>query len=347
MKQIDAIIGEVLEGGWEVRESFSGYTGHFSGGYIAVNVKSDEKAFLKVCDLDVARNMPGDFLENIKILTDTFIFERDLLKECGSRKLKRVVKAYGYGDLPLSNTQFPIPYIIFEYAENIAKSVLQLSETLDHAILLRYLHGVFLGIQQLHAAGIAHQDIKPSNVLVFEGDTSKIADLGRASKMGSTIHHDSHIFPGDRAYAPPEFAYGQVSQDWNERRFASDLYMLGSLIIYFYTEVQLTIYWRQNIPSELKPAKMWRHYEQVIPALHDCFSNMYDVLEPRLAEEFREPMMEMVRQLTNADPKLRGYPKFRQRQGNSYNLEPYVSKLGSLAKRAEYMMSEKLVLNNG
>src|SRR5205823_2049082 len=66
------------------------------------------------------------------------------------------------------------------------------------------LHHIATGLYQLHSAEVAHQDLKPSNILVFEGSTSKIADLGCASVKGVASPRDSAAFAGDRTYAPTD-----------------------------------------------------------------------------------------------------------------------------------------------
>ena len=68
----------------------------------------------------------------------------------------------------MTTTPIPIPYVIFEYADEVSKEKKELiQENIDIAVTLKILHGVFLGIRELHTNGIAHQDIKPSNVLIF------------------------------------------------------------------------------------------------------------------------------------------------------------------------------------
>ena len=47
----------------------------------------------------------------------------------------------------------------------------------------RTLHHIAVGLQQLHGEGIAHQDLKPSNVLFFETFGAKLADLGCADTL--------------------------------------------------------------------------------------------------------------------------------------------------------------------
>ena len=64
-----------------------------------------------------------------------------------------------------------------------------------------------VGLKQLHGIKISHQDLKPSNVLLYnEGFVSKIGDLGRSLCADIDAPHDNGInFPGDFTYAPPEY----------------------------------------------------------------------------------------------------------------------------------------------
>src|SRR5262249_27237780 len=114
------------------------------------------------------------------------------------------------------------------------RKYLDVAARFDSAWVLRSLHHVATGLRQLHSAGIAHQDVKPSNVLVFDAKISKVADLGRASSQGESPPHEDHHIAGDPEYAPPELCYHHVVPDWNQRRLGCDAYLLGSMVVFFF-----------------------------------------------------------------------------------------------------------------
>ncbi len=52
------------------------------------------------------------------------------------------------------------------------------TEKVDHLRMLRVLEAVGRGLAQIHAAGLAHADFKPDNVLLLPGDEVRIIDFG-------------------------------------------------------------------------------------------------------------------------------------------------------------------------
>jgi eukaryotic-like serine/threonine-protein kinase len=142
--------------------------------------------------------------------------------------MDRVIRAIGDGTAVVDNGPLGrVPYIIFELAEGDARSHLAALSSVDVAWKLRSLHDTATGLRQLHTAGIAHQDLKPSNILVI-GGASKLADLGRASHASISGPSDEVVFAGDNAYAPPELMYGHVDPGFAARRFGADFYLLGA-----------------------------------------------------------------------------------------------------------------------
>src|ERR687892_267014 len=59
---------------------------------------------------------------------------------------------------------------------------------------------------------------KPSNVLLFDGDESKLGDLGRAAAQGYEPPHEDSYIAGDQTYAPPELLYHHMDPEWSRRR---------------------------------------------------------------------------------------------------------------------------------
>jgi len=54
---------------------------------------------------------------------------------------------------------------------------------LPHDAMQMFAHGICSGVSHIHSMGVAHQDLKSSNVLVFSDLTLKICDFGLARKM--------------------------------------------------------------------------------------------------------------------------------------------------------------------
>ena len=211
--------------------------GCFSVCYIVEDIKG-KKAFLKALDFSKAFK-EIDPIFALKILTEAYYFEREVLTKCRNEKLDHVVLAIDDGIVRFSDGGV-VPYLIFELADGDVRRQASVSEQFSIAWSLRSLHHIAVGLKQLHGQGIAHQDLKPSNVLVFNGDTSKIGDFGRSAYKGHAPPHENNPIPGDPTYAPPELLYGYMNSDWNSRRFGCDAYLLGSMTIFFFLGVGAT-----------------------------------------------------------------------------------------------------------
>ena len=84
------------------------------------------------------------------------------------------------------------------------------------ASAIKYLH-------QLKEGAVIYRDIKPSNVIVSEGDIARLVDFGSARRYNERKDNDT-IYTGTIGYAPPEqFGLGQTGP-------YSDIYSLGVLM---------------------------------------------------------------------------------------------------------------------
>ena len=264
------LLGLSLEGGWTVTEKVSlnpdTTGGAWSEGYVVVD-SNDRRGFLKAMDFSKAL-LSHDRVAMLNLLTSAYLFETELLKRCLTSRLNRIVRPLAFGKVMVDESSLigEVDYVIFELADrgDIRKHLDAQLKT-DTAFLLRTLHHISAGLEQLHGQGIAHQDLKPSNVLVFhEGDT-KLADLGRAAAKGLQSPHDRSKIAGDRGYAPPELLYGSVPQDWNKRRFGCDAYLLGSMAVFLVTGCSMT----SLLGDHLKPSQHWTQwpgtFNEVLP----------------------------------------------------------------------------------
>lgn len=328
--------GKLLGGDWKVREKIAlpdDHTGStFSVGYL-VEDSSGSRAFCKALDFSAAMGSPDDLLGLLK----AYIFERDLYISCRDRRMDHILLVLDHGSIQLNPAESSsvVHYLIFELADGDIRKHLRVSKGLDVAWRLRSIHEIAVGLQQLHGAEIAHQDLKPSNVMVFDSLTSKLGDLGRASvNGGGAQRHDVFQIAGDPSYAPPELIYGFVSPDWRVRRVACDLYHLGSMIAFIFGGASLTAMWLAELPREMQPDRYTGTYEDALPFARDAISKAIARLEATFPEAERADLVELVRYLSEPEPSRRGHPLDHAGTGDRYSLQRIVTRLDFLAKRA-------------
>ena len=227
------LVGRTLTNGWVVEHLVDGRPdstgGHFSTSYV-VRSPNGRKAFLKAMDYRRALTAP-DPARELQTMTAAYNFEREVLAQCRANNLTRIVRVLDDGTVAPGDgdPSGVVQYLIFELARGDIRSVVSFGKALDHAWILRTIHQSAAALRQLHAAQMAHQDLKPSNILVFPQNHSKLADLGRSAHRQIASPTDDYVVPGDTTYAPPELLYGYLHPEWEVRRIAADLYLLGSL----------------------------------------------------------------------------------------------------------------------
>lgn len=333
--------GLTLDGGYRVATLLprkpQATGGNFSQCYV-VTTLDGKHAFLKALDFHAAFANQNDTMRVIEDITTLFNFERNLLEECAERRMDRVVRAIASGTVRVDsgNPFSVVPYLIFEKADSDIR--VQLDESLGDSLSgkLRALHHVATGLKQLHSADIAHQDLKPSNVLVFFVSSlltvSKVADLGRASRAGNPSPYDDHAWAGDPNYAPPEVLYSFLDPDWSKRRIAADMYMLGGLLSFLFCRTTAVAALFHALPLEFCPSNWNESFEDALPYLQNAFANTIADFASSVPEKLREEIVPIYRQLCNPDPRMRGFPGT---QINRNALERYLSSLDLMASRAK------------
>lgn len=341
----DFCSAEYLEGlelpnGWKVlsRISPSATGGNFGISYLVErqNGTNVQRAFLKALSLrQLAKE--ADFARALEQHVAAFNFERDTLELCRSRRMRRVAQVLDAGQHKMPNQTIPVCYIIFELADaGDVRKHLSLVKQFNLAWTLRTLHQVAVGMKQLHTHGIAHQDVKPSNVLLFEAFGAKIGDLGCADlkENPSKSPRGAFRFAGDPSYAPPELFYNEISLDWSVRRLGCDLYLLGSLIVFFFTGgASMTALLRKKIAPPHSPSTWPHDYRTVLPYVRNSFEKALEELEPSIPASVRSDVMQLIRCLCDPDPKRRGFLDILPAQ---FDLQRIVSKFDLLASKAEY-----------
>ena len=209
-----------LGNGWKVTTKVPKQPGS-TGGCFSVSYfvekaerKSKNRAFLKALNFRSLAVAP-DFARAVQQHTAAFNFERDTLKLCNEKGLRRVARILEAGEFRPPNSSLPVCYIIFELADGDVRQQLSKLTAFNLAWTLRTLHHISVGLSQLHTHGIAHQDLKPSNVLFFDTFGAKIGDLGCADTADQPSQSPRGKLPiaGDPSYAPPELFYNEFSSD--------------------------------------------------------------------------------------------------------------------------------------
>jgi eukaryotic-like serine/threonine-protein kinase len=329
--------GLTLPGGWKIGNKYvrtDGLSaGRYSIGYFVE--RNGQKGFLKAIDYSRAAKSP-DIPKAMLELTQAFQFERDVLNQCANHHMDRVISPRDQGEVTVDTSILGrVNYLIFDLADGDVRNTLAAIETSEIVWRLRALHHITTGLCQLHGAGIAHQDVKPSNVLTF-GQISKVADLGSVSINSGMGPRDAEPCKGDKAYAPPELLYGQINPEFNVRRFGCDCYLLGSLVVFFFSGVGMTCSILSHLAPELHP-KVWSGtYKEVLPYVQDAFGkSVGDFAQEIDITSLGSELVEIVRHLCQPDPLQRGHPTARAGPfGNPYSLERYRTQFDLLASRA-------------
>lgn len=149
-------------------------------------------------------------------------------------------------------------------------------------------------LEYLHSRGIVHRDIKPSNLMLENGTTVKLMDLGIA-RMNGGNKFSSFGFIGTPQYAAPE----QILRDSTnaEINATTDLYSLG---ITFYEFITGTNPMNSGVDSETLSNQVTKKlpYNKAIPnRLFKVISRATEkdpVKRYQSAREFKEAIMDAV-----------------------------------------------------
>jgi eukaryotic-like serine/threonine-protein kinase len=132
-----------------------------------------------------------------------------------------IARVYDYGE----SSEFGGAYLVMELVNGEPLSaILARAGRLSPDATLDIIGQAARALDAAHQAGIVHRDIKPGNLLVASGGTTKITDFGIATAMAAAqASHltETGMVMGTAMYVSPEQATGAPVTD------ASDIYSLG------------------------------------------------------------------------------------------------------------------------
>jgi predicted Ser/Thr protein kinase len=141
--------------------------------------------------------------------------------EAASRlRHERCVRAYDFG------ADDGHVYIAYEYVRGRTLRELIRSDELDDAAAVELSAQILEGLAHAHRHGIVHRDVKPSNVLVEDGDglSARVLDFGLAQFDEADTLTAVGDVPGTLAYISPE------RLDGSEASERSDVWAVGVIL---------------------------------------------------------------------------------------------------------------------
>ncbi|KFK31118.1 hypothetical protein AALP_AA6G070300 [Arabis alpina] len=130
----------------------------------------------------------------------------------------------------------------------------------EESMVVKYTREILLGLEYIHSMGIAHCDVKGSNVVVSEKGEAKIADFGCSRRVNTGF--ESTIM-GTPAFMAPEVARGE------KQGKESDIWAVGCTVIEMVTgsppwkeEEPVSVLYRVGSPTSVTDQMYWRSVEE-------------------------------------------------------------------------------------
>lgn len=317
-----------------------------------------KKAIMKVIDSEKCNNGPlEDGIGRNELIsreTTAFNYEQKAARQCAGLHMNNVISYLDSGETEVDGYLIPtVTYIVYELSEGKIGDFLVFSSmasfVADLGVLkdkLWSLHEVAKGIKQLHTNLIAHHNITPHSIEVFDDNSKfKLGDLHHSKSQKEDLQspENAKLFNGDLTFAPPEVFFAYKIPDEMAAYYQVDTYMLGNLIVYYLTGLNMTTLLNRYLPYTLKEwAKNGANYMAVQPDITNAFCKILAVLREAISiDELREPIIKMIECLCNPDPDRRGYPGgFKSSKANA-DLQRIITKLDILYDKAELLLYKK------
>lgn len=339
---VHALEGRTLKSGWEVIEKTKikpgGSGGNFSVCYI---VKKDNQiGFLKAINTLTFLRAEDDQSKAQADMLNTYNFEKEILSRCKNRNLTKVSKLLEASFENISGFLIPgVYYMVFEKADSDVREHINFTTLVDNSWKLRSLHNIATGIKQLHSIQVSHQDLKPSNVFIFDNGISKVGDLGRALSHDLNAPHSSYDFSGDIRYAPPEVFHKYVLSEWKDKVFAIDCFLLGSMASFYFTGQSMIALLGSKVNPSINILTL--DFENALPYWINAFEESLLVIEEHTKDiDGQDKLLEAIKMLCYPDPRKRGHIKNLKEIGNNYQMDRFVEIFNFLAKKAEYKITK-------
>jgi predicted Ser/Thr protein kinase len=181
-----------------------------SGGMAIVWLARDTKL-----DRDVAIKILSDVLSAAPGFRQRFDREA---RTAANLSHPNLVRIYDYG------AEEDRPYLVMEYIDGETLAERTAGRSLEEEAGERLARELLGALSVIHAAGVIHRDVKPSNVLLDRAGSAHLTDFGIAQTGDATkLTETGHVI-GTRGYMAPEVLEG------GDATARSDLYSCGVVL---------------------------------------------------------------------------------------------------------------------
>lgn len=179
-----------------------------------------------MADVYMAKDILLDRVVAVKILHSNFAEDNDFIirfrheaQSAGKLTHPNIVGIYDVG------CDGDIHYIVMEYVEGeTLKQYIQSHPNIPIDTAVRIAIDIGNALEEAHANGIIHCDIKPHNILLTETGKVKVTDFGIARAINSSTVIDKQSILGSVHYLSPEQAAG------DKITAKTDIYSLGIVL---------------------------------------------------------------------------------------------------------------------
>ena len=240
-------VGRLLDGRYRVESLIA--TGGMATVYLGTDTRLDRTVALKIMHAELAND--EDFVRR-------FVGEA---RSVARLSHPNVVGVYDQG------ADGRTLYLAMEYVPGrTLRDLLNERGSLPPREALDIMEGVLGGLGAAHAAGLAHRDVKPENVLLGAAHAVKVADFGLARMLAGTSHTKTGMLIGTAAYLAPE----QVSQGVADAR--TDVYAAGIMLFEMLTG-------QQPHTADTPLAVAYKHVNEAVPLPSQLVDGIPPVLD--------------------------------------------------------------------
>ena len=284
--------------------------------------KNQELRFLKAIDYASLFRLEGkEIVHEPHKFSVAFKNEKLVNRICSDDNMSKVTKCFENGEICLPNhasENEKVRYLLFEKAERDLDKLMA-TKQIDPVTQMVALRDAFEGIWQLHNSNIAHQDLKPANILDFGSNSFKVCDLGRSTIKDKPFYNKKCLRLGSKTISPPEILYEPKSDfidySFEVRRFGVDYFSLGSLTAFLFagTDVNSLLY--DAIGDDYHYSSKKRNYQEVLVILKRRFSRVIDELYENLPIETKDFFIKLIQEFCEPDfcERARKFQQFDKR----------------------------------